>query len=414
MKNKYGCIGRKLSHSFSREIHRALADYEYNLIELEPNELSDFLNKREFKGVNVTVPYKEASIQYLDEIDSSAEEIGAVNTIFKDACGRLIGYNTDFYGLKSLILHVGVDIQGKKVAILGTGGTSKTARAVVRHLGAREILTVSRTPSEGEISYEQLYASHFDCDVIINTTPVGMYPDVYKTAVDISPFNNLYGVVDVVYNPLRTTLVSAAIRRGIPASSGLYMLVAQAVKASEIFIEKSYPKEVVDEVYSKILKEKETIVLIGMPSSGKSTVGKLLAEALSRPFIDTDELVEARAGMKISEIFEKYGEKHFRMLEKEAVMDAAKTPSAVIATGGGAVLSSDNVAALKQNGRLYFIDRPLETLIPTSDRPTASDRAKIKALYEARFEIYMDACDERITDTETALSVMNQIRRYYL
>ena len=414
MIKEFGCIGRKLGHSFSKEIHNALADYKYELLELEPDELSGFFGSKDFKGINVTVPYKEAVIPYLDTIDSSAKAIGAVNTIVKDANGKLNGYNTDFYGMEKLISHAKIEIRGKKVVILGTGGTAKTARAVSNHLGAKEILTVSRTPRESEISYAELYEKHADTEIIINTTPVGMYPDSYKSPIDIEAFGALSGVIDAVYNPLRTVLVRGAMERGIPAEGGLYMLVAQAVRASEIFLGKSYPEGVTDEVFNKILKEKESIVLIGMPGCGKTTVGTLLADSLNRVLIDTDEMIVKNSGMPITEIFEKYGEAHFRCLESEAVKEAAKIPSAIIATGGGAILSKENVSALKGNGRLYFIDRPLDSLIPTGDRPTASDRAKIEQRYNERYGIYTSVSDVRITEVESATTVMNAIRRDYL
>ena len=414
MIKEFGCIGRKLGHSFSKEIHNALADYEYELLELEPSELAKFFESRNFRGINVTVPYKEVIIPYLDAIDTSAKIIGAVNTVIKDKDGKLNGYNTDFYGMEKLIRHAKIEIGGKKVAILGTGGTAKTAKAVSKHLGANEVLTVSRTPKNDEISYGELYENHTDTDIIINTTPVGMFPDSYKSPVDIEAFSGLSGVIDAVYNPLRTVLVRAACERDIAAEGGLYMLVAQAVRASEIFLGKSYPDSATDKIFEKILKEKESIVLIGMPGCGKTTVGTLLADALKRELIDTDDIIVKNAGMPISEIFEKYGEAYFRELESEAVKEAAKIPSAIIATGGGAILSKENVSALKGNGRLYFIDRPLEQLIPTCDRPTASDRAKIKKRYEERYGIYTDVADVKITEVDSVESVMNSIRRYYL
>lgn len=413
MIKEFGCIGRKLGHSFSKEIHNALADYEYELFELEPDELCGFFDDRKFRGINVTVPYKEAIIPYLDGIDEFASAIGAVNTVIKDSDGKLMGYNTDFYGLSELIKHAGVQIENKKVLILGTGGTSKTARAVSRHLGAKEILTVSRTPMNNEVSYTDIYARHCDADVIINTTPVGMYPNNEGAPIDIGKFKNLCGVIDAVYNPLRTRLISDAKMRGIAAEGGLYMLVGQAVRASEIFLGITYPCDTVEKIYNRILKKKESIVLIGMPASGKTTVGKLLSENLGRCFIDTDELIIQKAEMTIPEIFEKFGEAHFRKLEEDAIYEASMIPSAVIATGGGAILSDKNVYHLKQNGSLYFIDRSLDSLIPTSDRPTASDRDKIEALYKARYKKYESACDVRITDTDSALTVMNAIRRYY-
>ena len=414
MIKEFGCIGKKLGHSFSKEIHNAISDYEYELCELTPEELEGFFGARSFLGINVTVPYKEVIIPFIDVLDETAKAIGAVNTVIKDQGGKLIGYNTDFYGMSELIRHARIVIKDKKVAILGTGGTSKTARAVATHLGAKEIITVSRDPNGDQITYGELLSEHANTDVIINTTPVGMYPNSYESVVDLNSFENLSGVIDAVYNPLRTELIRGAIERGIAAEGGLYMLVAQAVRASEIFLGKVYPDGTTDSVFEKILKEKESIVLIGMPASGKTTVGRLLSEHLGRKFIDTDELIVSKAGISIPEIFEKYGEAHFRILEAEVIKEAAKTPSAVIATGGGAVLSPENVSALKGNGKLYFIDRPLDSLIPTEDRPTASDKEKIEARYKERYGIYTAAADVVITDVESAEAVMNAIRSYYL
>ena len=392
---KYGCIGEKLKHSFSKEIHNSLADYEYELVEIKREKLKDFMISADFNAINVTIPYKEAVIPYLHEIDDNARLIGAVNTIV-NRNGKLFGYNTDFYGMKKLILKADVILSNKKIAILGTGGTSKTAYAVCLSLGAKTIVKVSRSAKDNAITYDELYKNHSDIDVIINTTPLGMFPDIYDSAVDISNFPSLCGVIDVVYNPLSTPLVLSAKERGIPASGGLYMLVAQAVRASEIFIDKKYESEELDRVYRKIQKAKENIVLTGMPASGKSTVGKMLSEKLSRSFIDTDALIEKNAGCSIKEIFENKGEEYFRSLESEAIKEASKNTGSVIATGGGAILREENVKALKANGKIFFIDRPLEKLVPTGDRPLASNKAAIEKRYKERYGIYTQTADFQI------------------
>ena len=392
---KYGCIGERLSHSFSREIHTALSDYEYELKEIPKNELSAFLEAKEFSAINVTIPYKEAVIPHLYSIDEAARRIGAVNTIVnKD--GRLFGYNTDFYGMTRLLSHAGVIVTGKKVAILGSGGTAKTARAVCLSLGAREVLTVSRVASEVAIDYNELLKSHTDAEVIINTTPVGMYPVPYELSLDISRFDRLSGVIDAIYNPLRTGLVLSALERGIPAEGGLYMLVAQALRASEIFLDTKYPEEVCDRVYEGILKEKENIVLIGMPGSGKSTVAGLLKASLSRPVCDTDEIIKERCGKDIPAIFREDGEAYFREIEAEVVGEVSKTGGRIISTGGGAILRKDNVKALKMNGKLYFLDRPKEDLVPTEDRPLAQTREMIYKRYDERYAKYVGAADRII------------------
>ncbi|MBQ3573592.1 MAG: shikimate dehydrogenase [Clostridia bacterium] len=405
---KYGLIGEKLGHSFSKSVHSLLADYEYELKGISRDKFHEFMAERDFLAINVTIPYKQMVIPYLHFIDENARNIGAVNTIVnKD--GKLYGYNTDLYGMQSLLHHAKIDLKGKKVAILGTGGTSKTAGVVARTVSASEIITVSRNKREGVIDYDELYKNHTDTDVIINTTPLGMYPDIYSKAVDLGRFNNLLGVIDAVYNPLRTPLIMEALRRGIPAEGGLYMLVAQAVRASEIFLDTRYEDSKLEWIYRKIKREKENIVLIGMPASGKSTVGRLIAEKCGRPFIDTDALIEERAGISISEIFESMGEEKFRELECETVREVSKETGNIIATGGGVPLRKENTDALCANGKIYFIDRPLEALLPTEDRPLASTKAAITKRYNERYDIYKASADVQIDagfDAETVVSAI--------
>ncbi len=398
---KYGCIGEHLGHSFSKEIHAALADYEYELKEIPKDKLADFAAAKDFIAVNVTIPYKEAIIPYLSEIDGSARQIGAVNTVVNRG-GELYGYNTDFYGMSELIRYAGIEIFGKKVIILGTGGTSKTAYAVASALGARELHKVSRTGSDGALSYDMLYECHSDAEIIINTTPLGMFPKADTCAVDISKFTRLSGVIDAVYNPLRTKLISDARERSIPAMGGLYMLVAQAVRASEIFLGISYEDGIQDKVYEKILQSKENTVLIGMPASGKSTVGKIIADITGSSFFDTDDLIKERTGMEIPEIFSALGEGGFRDIESSVINELSSVTGAVIATGGGAVLRYENVNALKQNGRIYFIDRPLSALLPTEDRPLASTPEAIRARYLERYDIYKGCADFTVDAVGTA------------
>ena len=405
---KYGLIGEKLGHSFSKIIHEAIADYTYELKELAPSELDGFMKARDFLGINVTIPYKQAVIPYLDEIDDAAREIGAVNAIVNRG-GKLYGYNTDFYGMKSLFAHAGIDPKGKKAAILGSGGTSKTANAVMTALGASEIIRVSRSGKDGALTYEELYEKHCDVEIIVNTTPVGMFPNIFDCPVCLESFNNLCGVIDAVYNPINTTLVKEARARGIKAESGLYMLVAQAVRASEFFLGASYEKRVIKETYEKLLKSKQNIVLIGMPASGKSTVGRILADRLGRRFVDTDDLITERIGTSIKDFFEKNGEVAFREIESMVIKEISKENSLVIATGGGAVLREENISTLGYNGRLYFIDRPLEKLMPTESRPLSSDRASIEARYNERYSIYCSRCDERIDADCEAETVADKI-----
>lgn len=402
---EYGCIAEHLGHSFSKVIHGRLSDYSYELCELAPNELDGFFAERDFCGINVTIPYKERVIPYLYELDEQAQAIGAVNTIV-NRNGQLYGYNTDFYGMTALLHRIGIDPKDKKVAVLGTGGTSRTACAVVRHLGAKEILRVSRKEGNGAISYDTLISAHRDTQIIINTTPCGMYPNPDGMAVSLEPFHALEGVADAVYNPLRSKLILEAKKRAIPAEGGLFMLVAQAVRASEIFLNITYPKETLERVFASVEREKENIVLCGMPGCGKSTVGAILARTMQRRFMDLDECIVQAAGKSIPKIFEEEGEKGFRDLETRVLKETlAQENGIVIATGGGAILRDENVDALRRNGRLYFLDRPLEELMPTEDRPLSSNNEALRKRFEERYFRYCSVADCRIEVKGDAESV---------
>ena len=388
----YGLIGEKLPHSFSKEIHEQLGYYQYSLKELKAEELEKFILQKNFKAINVTIPYKQAVMPYLDEIDPDALAIGAVNTIV-NRDGVLYGYNTDFGGMKALIEHAGVVMKYKKVLILGTGGTSLTARAVCERMGAKEILRVSRRETDGAITYEQAYADHSDADVILNATPCGMFPKIFDSPIDITKFPNLSGVIDVIYNPLQTRLILSARERGIDAEGGLYMLVAQAILAAERFLGKELDVvKLTNQIYDKIYFEKRNIILSGMPASGKSTVGKIVAENLGRELIDTDRLIVERYG-DIPTIFREKGERYFRDLESEVIKEVSALSGKVISLGGGAILRAENVAALRQNGAIFFIDRSPEFLIPTDDRPLADKKEKIMRLYNRRIDTYMNTAD---------------------
>ena len=396
---KYGCIGKKLTHSFSKEIHSKLADYEYELIELNEDEIEAFFDKKEFNAINVTIPYKQTVIPYLDSLSDVAKRIGAVNTIInKD--GKLYGYNTDYYGMKALIEKIGIDLNGKKVLILGTGGTSRTARILTEDMGASEIITVSRSKSENHITYEEAVNEHSDANVIINTTPSGMYPDCEGIPVDISVFKNLEGVVDSVYNPLCTNLVLKAKEKGVKAEGGLYMLVMQAVVAVEKFLDIEIPKTVADNVFASVFTSKENIILTGMPGSGKSTVGKLLnIDGFS--FVDTDEEIEKRCGCTIKELINSKGEKYFRDLETEVIKDISSKGCQIISTGGGTVLRKENVNSLKRNGKLFFLNANPDRLLPTDSRPLSDTAEKLKKLYDERIDLYKWAADVIVPDMET-------------
>lgn len=405
---KYGLIGEKLGHSFSKEIHEMIGYYSYELCEIAKPDIDNFMKAKDFKAINVTIPYKEIVIPYLDEISPQALSIGAVNTIV-NIDGKLYGYNTDYLGMLALIKRNNIEINNKNILILGTGGTSKTATAVLTDLGAKAIYKASINNEPGTITYEEVNRLADSIDVIINTTPVGMYPKNEGIIIDLKQFKKVIGVIDVVYNPIRTNLVLQAKEANIPSEGGLYMLVGQAVYAAGIFLNKDIDLTIIDSIYSKIEKNKENIVLIGMPSSGKTTIGKLLSEKLNKQLIDTDDLIVNKIGMSIAEFMKTHTEKEFRDIESLCIKEAAKMSSVIISTGGGAILREENVNALKQNGKLYFLKRDLELLTPTSSRPFSSDLESLKKRYEERLPIYEGVCDEVVDNNKTLEYTLKQI-----
>lgn len=407
---EYGLIGEHLPHSFSKEIHEQLADYTYDLHELTPDALDGFMREKAFKAINVTIPYKRDVMAYLDEISPSAKEIGAVNTIVNRG-GRLSGYNTDMLGMQALISRIGLDLTGKTVLILGTGGTSHTAQYVAKHLGAGKVVTVSRSGRDGSVTYEDAPRLYPDAAVILNTTPAGMYPNVDAQAIDLSLFPALEGVADVVYNPLRTQLVQQAHALGLPAEGGLYMLVGQAVAAVEIFLDRKLDPDALDKVFQAVFADKESIVLTGMPGSGKTTVGKLLAEQLGRRFYDSDDEITSRTGRTPNEIIRADGEAAFRDVERDVIAALSLEPGCVIATGGGAILREENIRHLRANGRIFFLDRKPENILPTDDRPLSSDRAALKKRYDERYPIYTATADSMLPVTGSPEDVAAAIRK---
>lgn len=407
---EYGLIGEHLPHSFSKEIHEQLADYTYDLHELTPDALDGFMREKAFKAINVTIPYKRDVMAYLDEISPSAKEIGAVNTIVNRG-GRLSGYNTDMLGMQALISRIGLDLTGKTVLILGTGGTSHTAQYVAKHLGAGKVVTVSRSGRGGSVTYEDAPRLYPDAAVILNTTPAGMFPNVDAQAIDLSLFPALEGVADVVYNPLRTQLVQQAHALGLPAEGGLYMLVGQAVAAVEIFLDRKLDPDALDKVFQAVFADKESIVLTGMPGSGKTTVGKLLAEQLGRRFYDSDDEITSRTGRTPNEIIRADGEAAFRDVERDVIAALSLEPGCVIATGGGAILREENIRHLRANGRIFFLDRKPEDILPTDDRPLSSDRAALKKRYDERYPIYTATADSMLPVTGSPEDVAAAIRK---
>lgn len=406
---RYGLIGEKLGHSFSKEIHESLESYKYDLCEIPKDELPSFLQKREFCAINVTIPYKAEVIPYLDWVDEKAKKLCSVNTVV-NRNGKLYGYNTDYLGMRDMIERSGISLTGKKVLVLGTGATSRTSALVASDLGARETVLVSRTQKNGAITYEEAEASHTDANVIINATPVGMYPNGYASPISLEGFSSLEAVFDAVYNPLRTKLVLDAKSRGIYAEGGLYMLISQAAHAIGLFTGKDITNIQIEEIYRKVFNSKENIVLIGMPSSGKTTVGKIIADALGRKLFDLDDEIERRIGCTISEFFEKHSEKEFRDIESQITKEISARHGAVIATGGGCILRNENVDALRSCGRLYFLDRSLKYLIPTQSRPLARRPGDLENLFKIRHHLYMRASDVRVDGDKDAQNVAKYIK----
>ena len=411
----YGLIGEKLGHSFSKIIHERLAGIPYGLRELSPDELGPFLRNEPFRGINVTIPYKQAVIPYLDELGPSALLTGAVNVIVRSEDGRLTGHNTDYDGVLAMASHAGVSFEGASVVILGAGGASKAVAAAAREAGASKVVFAVRHgfgPDRLPIEDPSCFA---DCEVLVNATPVGMYPGVEVKPFDIGTLPHLRGVLDCVYNPIRTELVLDAQERGIPAEGGLMMLVAQAVRASELFLDKTYGPGVTEELYRWLLCGRRNIVLCGMPSSGKTTVGQEVAARLGKPFTDTDDVVRTHSGMEIPDLFALEGEAGFRRRERIAVQSVASGQGLVVATGGGAVLDPANVRALKRNGVVFFIDRHPELLEPTADRPLSRDRSALERLYAQRMPAYIAAADARIPNdgdlTDTVESIISHAQQ---
>ena len=399
MKKRYGLLGARLGHSFSKVIHERITGDNYDLIPLTEEEFDAFVPAREYAALNVTLPYKQRVIPFLDEVDERAAAIGAVNTVVNRE-GKLYGYNTDFDGVLGLMRRNGVDPAGKTVLILGTGGTHRTVTAVLRYCKAGEILVASRTGKNGALTYPQAMARK-DVQIIINTTPCGMYPHVEDCPIELAGFPRLEAVLDVVYNPLRTRLVQNARALGITAEGGLYMLVEQAVCACERFYDKPLGSQVTDEIFGWLAGQKTNIVLTGMPGAGKSHIGRLLAEATGRALVDLDEEIVKTAGMPISEIFAKEGEAGFRDRETAELKKAAAQSGQIIATGGGAILRDENIAALKQNGLVFFIDRPLEALQTGHGRPLSADFEAVKKRYGERYDRYLSTADIQIENTGT-------------
>ncbi len=384
---RFGLLGERLGHSLSPQIHGYFGDYPYTLIEKEKGELAAFFAAPGFRAINVTIPYKKDVMPFCDELDEVAARIGSVNTIRFDS-DAVRGYNTDYAGFRYLLEKNGIPVAGRKVLVLGSGGSSVTAYCVLRDMQAREVIVISRS---GENNYDNLDC-HADAGVIVNTTPVGMYPHNLKAPVDLARFTACEAVVDIIYNPLKTQLLLDAEQQGIAAVNGMAMLVAQGKRAAEIFFDRAIDDGVVESTVRSMEQRFCNVVLVGMPGCGKSTVGRLLAEQLDKAFVDTDTLVEEMAGRPIPEIIAAESETAFRDREQQAVEQAGKQLSCVIATGGGAILRERNRQALRQNGRVIFLERPLEKLA-TAGRPLSKGGAALQELYAQRLPLYREVAD---------------------
>ena len=384
-----GLLGGKLGHSYSPQIHGHLGAYSYKLFERQPEELEDFIKHGDFTGLNVTIPYKKAVIPYCSELSERAKALGAINTIVRRADGSLIGHNTDYFGFETMLRNSKLQVTGKKVLVLGTGGASNTAVAVLRAENANVVI-ISRT---GENHYGNLHL-HRDASVIVNTTPVGMYPNVGISPVDLGDFPHLEGVLDVIYNPARTQLLLNAEKRGLVAVNGLEMLVAQAKESAEWFTGSKISDAVIPKIHHILKNQMENIILIGMPGSGKSTIGAILAEKTGKTLIDADAYLVEKAGRSIPDIFAIDGEVGFRAMETEVLAELGKRSGLIIATGGGCVTQNRNYDLLHQNGTIFCLNRNLD-LLPTDGRPL-SQTTKLTEMYRVRKPMYDRFADHHI------------------
>ena len=396
-----GLIGEHLGHSYSQRIHETLGGYPYELIEVAPQDLDAWMKNKDFAALNVTIPYKKAVIPYLEELDERARRIGAVNTIVNDH-GRLIGKNTDYYGCRFMLEQAGIEIQGRKVILLGNGGAAQAVQAVLEDLGAAAIVKVKRNPSPETLTYEEAYRDHSGAQVIVNTSPVGMFPAQEGLPVELDRFPQLESVAGVVYNPHRTRLIVEAQKRGCRTATGLSMLTAQAAEAIEAFIGKPVAPESILRMTAELAREKMNLVLIGMPGCGKSTIARKLAEISGRPAVDIDQRIVERIGMPIRDFFAQQGEARFRQIEAEILTEVTLQTGQIIATGGGIVKDWENVRRLRQSGKVYFLDRSLDQLETDPSRPLSSSREALRQLYDQRIDLYRAACDQQIENNGSA------------
>lgn len=397
-----GLLGQKLGHSYSPQIHKALGSYTYSLFEKEPEELESFLHNGDFTGLNVTIPYKKTVIPYCNSLSPTAQQLGAVNTIVRSPDGSLIGHNTDYFGFTSMLTKTGLSVTGKKVLVLGSGGASATVVAVLQSLGADPVV-ISRN---GPDNYQNLHR-HLDASVIVNATPVGMYPNTQQCPIAPAQFPSLEGVLDLIYNPARTQLLQKAEQCGLITENGLWMLVAQAKESAQWFTGNTIPDSLIAQIHRKLRADMENIVLIGMPGCGKSTVGAILSGETDKQFIDADEVIVKIAGKSIPEIFEEVGEPGFRKLESQVLNDLGKRSACVIATGGGCVTVPDNYQALHQNSTIIWLQRDT-AMLPTKGRPL-SQKTNLQDMYAIREPLYRSFADYTVKNTDDPQNTVNSI-----
>lgn len=403
---KIGLLGEKLGHSYSKLIHEMISDNPYEFYEVPKEEFDDFMIRKEFDAINVTIPYKEKVLPYLDYISEKAKKIGSVNTIV-NRDGKLYGYNTDYDGFKYLVLKNNFDIKDSKCLVLGSGGTSKTVCEVLKDLNAKEVFVATRKKTDelNYVNYEDVNYDEFD--FIINTTPVGMYPNIGESLINCK-LKHVKGIIDVIYNPLRTKC--HFLNEDVKYQSGLEMLIYQAIKSHKIFFgeDSEIDDETILSIEATIKPSMLNIVLIGMPGSGKTTIAKKIEQTLDFKVVDTDELIEKRFGYKVNEIFSLFGEEKFREYESMIIKEVAIMKRTVIATGGGVILNKDNMDLLRANGIVIYIKRDLEEIINDFDysRPLAKNVEELKEIYEERKEIYERYADISFS-SETLLEIVD-------
>ena len=397
-----GLLGRHLGHSYSPQIHKMLANYDYQLFELEPELLGDFLRSDKFDGINVTIPYKKTVIPYCSVLTDCARSLGAVNTIIRKPDGTLIGHNTDYYGFQFMLRQSRLSVLGKKALVLGSGGASATVNAVLTEAGA-DVIIISRS---GANNYNNLEL-HYDAAIIVNTTPVGMYPDTGLSPIDLKHFHALEGVFDLIYNPARTRLLQMAKEKGVIAMNGLTMLVAQAKEAAQCFTDNHIPDEKILSIHRTLQKQMENIILIGMPGCGKSTIGKALAHAVGKQFVDADSEIEKESGISIPQILSERGESAFREMETRVLTRLCKESGYVIATGGGCVTRDNNFEIIRQNAQVFWIKRKLDEL-PTEGRPL-SKSTDLTDMYRIREPMYKKFSDYEIDNSGVIDHAVKQI-----